>query len=149
MDGGERVDRIAHRREFAQHLERVLAAQQWAGVAPPHPLGQHLGRGVEPDGGRLFQDQRARLVIDEGAAAGGDHLGPAIDQPRDHAPLPVAKIGFAELFEDFGHAHAGGFLDRMVGIDEGHAQPVRQSAPYGRLAHAHQADKHDRRTGPA
>src|SRR3712207_7778448 len=50
--------------------------------AARHPSRQSVDIGVQPDGEAAAQDQRPRLVVDERAAAGGDHLRRALDQAR-------------------------------------------------------------------
>ena len=124
-DRCQRVDRVADLGQLVERLARIAAAQQRAGVAPPDPVGEHRGIGIEPDRQRRFEDQRARLVVDEGAAAGRDHLGRAVDQPGDHAALPVAEMRLAEALEDIGDRHAGRRLDLLIGIDKGQPHPLR------------------------
>ncbi|PAV92941.1 hypothetical protein WR25_04462 [Diploscapter pachys] len=126
------IDRVADRGELGQHRARVLAAQQRPGVAPADALGEHV------------RDQSPRLGIDEGAAAGRDHLWRAVDQPGDDAAFAVTEIGLAEAFEDLGDGHARRLLDRVVGVDEGQPQAGGKAAPHGRLADPHQPDEHDR-----
>ncbi len=82
--------------------------------------------------------------VHERPAAGRDHLRRPGDQPGQHAPLAVAEMGFAEPLENLGDADPGGLLDRLVGVDEGEAEPARQPPPDRRLARAHQADERDR-----
>ena len=94
--------------------------------------------------GAARQDQRAGLVVDEGAAAGGDHLARALDQPRHHPPLAVAEMGLAEPLENLGDAEARGRLDLGIGVGEGQREAFRQPPADAGLARAHQADERDR-----
>ncbi len=72
---------------------------------PPH---QHVEIGAEPDRDALRLDQRARVRVHEGAAAGRQHLRAALEQARDHPRLAAAEIGFAVAGENVDDAHAGG-----------------------------------------
>ena len=114
------------------------------GVAPRRAVGEHVDRGVEPDGDRPLVEQLARARIDEHAAAGRDHPDLAVDQARDQPPLAVAEILLAVALEHFGGGEAGGVLDRRVAVDEGQAEPLGEPAADGRLAGAHQPDEDDR-----
>ena len=71
---------------------------------------------------------RAGLRIHERAAAGRQHLRPALQQPRDHARLAGAEIRLAVGREDIRDRHAGGLLDLGIGIDERNAEPRRPAA---------------------
>jgi len=82
----------------------------------------------------------------KGATPGRDDAGRAVDKSGDHAPFPIAEMSFAEPFENLADRHAGGGLDLVVGIYEGHVQPTRQPPTDGRFSNAHQADQHDRST---
>ena len=67
------VDRVADLGELAEQGERVLALEQGPVAAAADPLGQRLDLGVEPDRDAAREDQRPRLGVHEGAAAGRDH----------------------------------------------------------------------------
>src|SRR3546814_4445318 len=64
----------------------------------------------------------------EGTAAGGQDERPAGEQPRDHPALALAKIALAKAREDVGDGHAGGALDLVVGVGEGQAEPLCETA---------------------
>ena len=61
------IDRVADRRQFAQHLGRVAVLKQGPVAAAPDALDQCRDIGVEPDAQAVPQDQRARFWVDEGA----------------------------------------------------------------------------------
>ncbi|VVT10435.1 hypothetical protein SPHINGO361_120583 [Sphingomonas sp. EC-HK361] len=148
VDRRGRVERIAHGGEIAQHDQWIAPAQQWARVAPGDAVGQHLGRGIEPDRQCLGKNERAGFVVDERAATGRDDLWHAVHQPRDHAALAITEIGFVEAVENLGDGHARRRLDLVIGIDEGKPEARREPAADRRLADAHQPDEHDRLAGP-
>src|SRR3546814_18691643 len=81
---------------------------------------------------------------DLGTAAGGQDERPAGEQPRDHPALALAKIALAKAREDVGDGHAGGALDLVVGVGEGQAEPLCETAADRRFARAHQSDEDDR-----
>src|SRR3546814_18448650 len=83
---------------------------------------------------------------DLGTAAGGQDERPAGEQPRDHPALALAKIALAKAREDVGDGHAGGALDLVVGVGEGQAEPLCETAADRRFARAHQYDE-DARAG--
>ena len=91
-----------------------------------------------------WADRRAGVGAHERAAAGGQHLRTALQEPGDHARLAGAEIRLAVGGEDFGDGHAGGLFDLGVGIDEGNAETGREPAADRRLARAHHADQHHR-----
>ena len=141
------IDRVPHRGELAKEGKGVLAGEQRPVAPPRHPFGQGLDVGLEPDRDAALEDQRPGLGVHERAAAGRDHLRLAVDQPAKHAPLAVAEAGFAEAVEYLLYLVIGGALDLLVRIDEGKAEPPCQAPPDRRLAHAHQPDEDDRRSG--
>ncbi|MGY3106695.1 hypothetical protein ACVWW7_003322 [Bradyrhizobium sp. LM6.9] len=102
------------------------------------------GIGLEPDRDRLRRDAAPRLLAHEGAAAGCQHDGAAVEQTRDHAGLAVAEMRLAVALEDFRYGHAGRRLDLGVGIDEGQLEPDRHAAADRGFAYPHHADEHDR-----
>ncbi len=110
-------------------------------VDPPH---QHVELGDEPDRDALGLDRRARIGVHDGAAAGGQNLRAAVEQPRDHARFAAAEIGLAVAGKNVGDAHAGGFLDLGIGIDKRHAKPRAEAAADRGFADPHHADQHDR-----
>ena len=114
--------------------------------APPHAPPQHVEIGLEPQRDRVLRDARARLVVQEGAPTGGDHLRAAGEQARHDAALAVAKIGLAVLLEDFRNRHAGCPLDLAIGVDEVEPEAPGEAAPGGALAASHQPDHDDRAT---
>ena len=93
---------------------RIAVPQQRPGVPPRGAVGEHVHRGIEPDGDRPLVEQLARARIDEGSASGGNHPDLAVDQPGDQTPLTVAEIRLAESLEHFGGGVAGGILDRSI-----------------------------------
>src|SRR3546814_6605677 len=93
---------LAHRGEFAKHLARIAVLEQRAVAAAADALDECRNVGIEPDGQAVLQDQCARLVVDEGTAAGGQDERPAGEQPRDHPALALAKIALAK---EIGRAH--------------------------------------------
>ncbi len=147
FDIGLGIDRIALLDQAAHHAFRVGALQQRTGRPLAHPAHQHVEIGLEPDRDGAVADQRARLRLDEGAAAGGDDPLALADQPGEHATLAVAEIGFAMMSEDFRDGQAMGGFDLVIRIDEGQAKPVRQPLADRRLARAHHADEDQRAAG--
>ena len=143
---GLRIDRLALGQQLRasvaagsavlQHRPVVLAL-----VDPPH---QHVEFGGEPDRDALRLDGSARIGVHDGAAAGRQHLRAALEQPRDHARLAAAEIGLAMAGENVRDAHAGGFLDLGIGVDERHAKPGAEPAADRGFADPHHADQHDR-----
>ena len=127
----------------AERRSRVRGAEQRAGVAAAGAIGQHLDRGVEPDGDRALVENLAGAGVDESSAAGCDDANFSLDEPSDKAPLAVAEVGFAEALEHLGGRIAGGILDRRIAVDEGQAEPLREAPADGRFAGAHQADEDD------
>src|SRR3546814_7562511 len=91
-------------------LARIAVLEQRAVAAAADALDECRNVGIEPDGQAVLQDQCARLVVDEGTAAGGQDERPAGEQPRDHPALALAKIALAKAREDVGDGHAGGAL---------------------------------------
>ena len=89
-------------------------------------------------------DALARRFVEEGAAAGRQHLGAVDEQPRDHPALALAKIGFAEALENLRDRHLRARLDFGVGVDEGQAEALGEPLADGGLSRAHHADEHDR-----
>ena len=54
------IDRVADRRQFAQHLAGVAVPEQRAVAAAADAFDQRRDIGVEPDAKAVLQDQRAR-----------------------------------------------------------------------------------------
>ena len=115
---GELIDRIAHVDELPQGRGRIVGVQQRAVVAALDPAHQHVELGLEPDRHAFAADRGAGVGIHEGAAAGRQHLRPAVQQARDHARLAGTEVGLAVGREDIGDRHAGGLLDLGIGIHE-------------------------------
>ena len=137
------VERVAHGRERFEQGRRLAVLEQGPGVSAGDSLRQSRDIGVEPDCDAFLEDQRPRARVDEGAAAGRNHLGRAADQPGDHAPFAVSEARLAEPFEHLGDIMLGDPLDLLVGIDEGEAEALGQPPAHGRLAGPHQADQDD------
>src|SRR3546814_15796237 len=89
--------------------------------------------GVEPDAEAVLQDQRARFLVDEGAAAGREYHRLSGEQARDHAALAVAEMRLADARENVSSRHAGCALDLVVGVGETPAQPPSEPSPERRL----------------
>lgn len=134
--------------ETGEDFPAIATAQQGPRVAPAGPLGKDVDRGVEPHGDRFLVEKCPSFGVEEGSAAGSDHAGAFLDEARDHASLSVTKILFAELFEHLGSAKARRASDLAVAVGERQPQAPRQPPAHGRLAGAHQADKHDRAIEP-
>ena len=100
MDRRQRVKGISNLSEFGEHGLGVAAAQQRARVAALDAVSEDFGDGMKPYRYCLIEDQLARLLLEEGTAAGCDHLGRAVEQPGDDAAFAVAEIGLAETIED-------------------------------------------------
>src|SRR6185503_1533401 len=93
MDMRLLVGRPALVREPVENRLGVAVAELRAGVAARGPLGEDVDGRVEPDGDRAFVEKRASAGVDEGAAAGRDHLDVAlVDEARDEPPLAVAEV---------------------------------------------------------
>jgi hypothetical protein len=73
--------------------------------------------------------QRAGLRVHEGAAAGGQHVGRALQQARDHPALAVAEGRLAQLGEDLRDRAAGGDLHLGVGVAERQAERLASRRP--------------------
>ena len=92
----------------------------------------------------------AGLVVHEGAAAGGEHDRPFLQQAGDHPALAVAKMVLAVDGEDFGDRHAGCGLDLVISIAERQLERLREPAAHGALSGTHETDEHERsRAEPA
>ena len=142
-DVGAPVDGIARLHQRAKRGFRILGPEQGAVRAAPHAAPQHVVLGLEPERDAARGDLRARLVVEESAAAGGDHLRSLAEQARHHAALAGAEIGLAVLFEDLRDRHVGGAFDLAIGVDEGQPEPLGEAAPGRALAAAHQPDDDD------
>ena len=92
----------------------------------------------------LSLDAAAGLLAHEGAAAGGEHRRPAVEQPRDHPRLAIPEMRLAMGFENVRYRHAGRRLDLGIGIEKRQPQPRRQPPSDGGLAGTHHAHQHDR-----
>lgn len=143
MDRRKRIDRVSHCGEVTQHGARVSSGEQRAVVSSGNPFRKGVDIGVQPDRGRLRQDQLARFAVHEGATPSGYDAGRAVDKPSDHAPFAIAEMSFAEPFENLADRQAGRGFDLVVCVYEGHVQSTRQPPTYGRFSDAHQADQHD------
>ena len=121
----------------------IGSSKERARVATPGPIGKHLDRRIEPDSDRPLVENPPGARIDKGPAARRDDASLSLDEPGDQAPFSVAKIGFAETFEDFSGRVAGGVFDLRITVDERQSEPPREAPSDGRLAGAHQADKDD------
>ena len=143
-DVGERIDWRAFLQQLAQGPLRVGGLQKGAVRFLAHARQQHLDVRLQPNRDAVRGDVVARRLVHEGAAPGRQHLWSRIQQARDHLPLPVAEIGFAEPLEDFGDRQLRARLDLGVGVDE--RQPELRGEPLAdrRLAGAHHAHEHDR-----
>src|SRR3546814_4716368 len=89
------IDGIADRRQFAEHFAGVAVLQKRAVAAAPDAFDERRDVGVEPDAEAVLQDQRARFLVDEGAAAGREYHRLSGVQARDHAALAVAEMRLA------------------------------------------------------
>ena len=145
LDGniGLPIDRITLFHQGAEDFARIAVSQQRSGVAPRAALDQEVELGAEPDGDRLVGEQLAGERIDEGAAAGGQHLRSPIEQPGDDAALTLAKRVLAMAFEEIGDAAARRGLDLGVGVGEFYPQLGREPPSDRRLSGAHEADKNN------
>ena len=88
-------------------------------------------------------DGGAGLRLDEGAAAGRQHLRGAVEEALDDAALAVAEIGLAVAVEDLVDGGVRRLLDLAVGVDEGQAETDCEPPADRRLAGAHHADHDD------
>src|SRR3546814_16126701 len=77
------IDGIADRRQFAEHFAGVAVLQKRAVAAAPDAFDERRDVGVEPDAEAVLQDQRARFLVDEGAAAGREYHRLSGEQARD------------------------------------------------------------------
>src|SRR5665213_1703214 len=135
--------RVALERLLLEHRHRVLAGDQWTGVAPRHAPGQDLEIGLQPHGYGLLADQPPRFGIEEGAAAGGKDVRRSFQQPGDHPPLSLTERLLAECLEDVDDRAAGGGFDFGVRVLERHPQRAGQTPANAALTDTHQADEGD------
>src|SRR3546814_5507561 len=115
-----------------ENCARIALPQQRPAVAPSGSFHQRVDVAIDPDCDPPVEDQRARFIVDECATASGNHAMPLFDQPGDHSPFAIAKIGFAEFVEDFADGALGCALDFLVGVDEVTVEDAGQPAPNGR-----------------
>ena len=148
MDMGLRIAVAALFLQLRQNLGRIASAQERPGVAPTGTFYQSFEIAIEPYRNPLVEDERARIRIDEGAAAGCDHARFLAHQTRDDPPFTFAEIGFAMGCEYLRHGTVGGAFDLVIDIDEGAFQRLGQAPPDSRLADTHQPDQHDRPIEP-
>ena len=141
---GERVGRAAFFEQLAQRRLGVVGAQQRPVGALAHAAQQGLELRFQPHRHAALGDAPARLLVEEGAAAGRQHLGAVVEQTGDHAALAVAKVRFAEALEDLGDRHLRAGFDLVVGVDEGEAELLGEPFADRGLARPHHADEHDR-----
>ena len=142
-DVGASVDRIALFHQRPQRAFGIGGLQQGTMRAAAHAAPQHIEIGLEPDRQGRPADRRTRLLVDEGAAAGGDDARTLAEQARHDPALAGAEIGLAVLLEDLRDGHAGRPFDLRVGIDELEAETAREASPRRGLAAAHKTDEHD------
>jgi hypothetical protein len=141
---GERVGRAALLEQLAQRRLGVVGAQQRPVRPLAHAAQQRLELRLQPHRHATGGDPPARLLVEEGAAAGRQHLGSFVEQTGDHPALAVAKIRLAESLEDLGDRHLGAGLDFVVGVDERQAELLGEAFADRGLARPHHADEHDR-----
>src|SRR2546430_4054802 len=79
---------------------------------------------------------RSGIRIDEGAAAGRQHLRAALQQARDHARLASAEFRLATDRENIGDGHARGLLDLRIGIHEGDRKSTRLNSSHSQISYA-------------
>ena len=94
-------------------------------------IGQYFDRGIEPDCDRPLVEDLPRSRIDECAATGGDDSNFSVDETSNQSPLSIPKVGLAETLEDFGGRIARRVLDRRIAVDEGQAEPPRETPADG------------------
>ena len=140
-----RINGVADGGEFAEHLARIAVLEQRTVAAAPDAFDQRRDVGVEPDTAAALQDQRARLVIDEGAAAGCEHLrlarraGAAITRrsPSRKCASPkrskISEIVIPAARSISSSASTNGIPSRCA-----------RRRPIVDLPDAHQPDEHDR-----
>ena len=141
---GSLIDRRAFLDQTLNGRGRIGGLQQRAIGPALHPLHDDIGIGLEPDRDRPGMDAMTGLLAHEGAAAGRDHAGAAIEQPRDHPRLAVPKMRLAMGLENVRYRHPGRRLDLQIGVEKRQPQPRRQPPSDGGFAGAHHAHKHDR-----
>ena len=90
------------------------------------------------------QNERARLRIDEGSAAGRNYAMAFADQAGNYASFSVTEMRLSERLEDLANAALRGLLDRGVAVDETRVQQCRKSLPHSGLANPHEPDEHKR-----
>src|SRR5260370_1299922 len=86
---------------------RVLGLQRRPVGAALHALNEDIRIRLQPDRSGLAANAMAGLFAHEGAAAGGQHGGTAVEQPRDHPRLAVPEIRLAVSRENLRNGHAG------------------------------------------
>ena len=99
-DIGVLIDRFALLDQAPDGRGGIGGLQQRAVGAALDAPQDGVGVGLEPDRNRLGADAVAGFLAHEGAAAGGEHAGTAVEQPRDHARLAVAEMRLAMGLED-------------------------------------------------
>ena len=138
------INRLAFPDQALDGRGRIGGLQQRTVGAALDPAHDDVGIGLEPDRNRLVADAVAGLLAHERAAAGRQHAGPAIEQPRDHPRLAVPEMRLAMGLENVRDRHPGRGLDLGIGVEKRQPQPRRQPPPDGGLAGAHHAHQHDR-----
>ena len=137
-----RVEALAVTRELADRSHRVTPGHQRAHVRrPPKPLGENLRPDVEPDRQAIAIEMPPVAWIDDGSAARGDdppdgrvHVGRA--EGGNCFALVGPESGLAVVGKDLRDGPPGGFLDRLVKVDERSAMAMGEPAPDGALAAA-------------
>jgi hypothetical protein len=140
VDVGLRIDRIALREELVDRRLGVGGLEERAVRAALDALQDEVAFGLQPDRHPGVADRRPRLGIDEGAAAGRQHLRAAIEEALDHAALAIAEVRFAMGLEDF---RDGGLAACSISVSASTRQAGARAAPDRRLAGAHHADHDD------
>src|SRR6266852_7696346 len=100
------IDRFALLDQTPDGRGGIGGLQQRAVGTAPHPAHDDIGIRLEPDRDRFVANTITGLLAHEGAAAGREHGGAAVEQPRNHPRLAVPEIRLAMGFENVRYRHA-------------------------------------------
>lgn len=144
MDVGGCIKWFAFAHEPHQGFSWVVILEKGTCISPRRPLQDGLHIRLDPDRNREIGDQRPGFRIGHRAAARGEHMGRAFEQTLDDPGFSLPEALLAMGGEQIGNAHPGGFLDFLIRVEKGQAEPRRQTASHGGFADAHHADQHHR-----
>jgi hypothetical protein len=136
-------------RQLAHLPDRIAAGQERPRVgAVADPLGEDLGRGVQPRHVAAAVEEPAVARVDRGAAAGGHdatQAGRRVRGPQGGhgGALAGPEARFALLVEDRRDRPAGLGRDHLVEVDQLRPVTPGEPAPGGGLAAPGEPDEHE------